>query len=139
MSPYYAVIDTNVLVSSLMSANKDSPVVQIQNMLYEMRFTPLYNDEILAEYDEVLHREKFGFSKIVVDTLILVIKLIGIPIDAAHLRSSDEVGDPDDVPFYEVVMSERAKGAYLVTGNLRHYPKRPFIVTPKEFLDIINK
>ena len=108
-------------------------------MIYEMRFTPLYNDEIIAEYKEVLNREKFGFSKMVVDTLILVIQLVGIPVEAAHLKSSDEVGDPDDVPFYEVVMSERAKGAYLVTGNLRRFPKRPFIVTAKEFVDIINK
>ena len=29
--------------------------------------------------------------------------------------------------------------AYLVTGNMKHFPKEPFIVTPREMLDIIMK
>lgn len=27
--------------------------------------------------------------------------------------------------------------AYLVTGNIKHFPIKPYIVTPKEMLDII--
>ena len=45
---------------------------------------------------------------------------------------------PEDLVFYEVVMEERKEeDAYLVTGNIRHFPTRPFIVTPREMLDII--
>ena len=45
---------------------------------------------------------------------------------------------PEDLVFYEVVMEERKEeDAYLVTGNIRHFPNRPFIVTPREMLDII--
>lgn len=32
------------------------------------------------------------------------------------------ISDPDDVVFYEVAMSR--ENAYLVTGNLKHFPKR---------------
>ena len=40
--------------------------------------------------------------------------------------------------FYEVVMEERKnEDAYLVTGNIKHFPIRPYIVTPREMLDII--
>ena len=46
--------------------------------------------------------------------------------------------DPKDRVFYEVVMEERKnEDAYLVTGNIKHFPIRPYIVTPREMLDII--
>lgn len=47
--------------------------------------------------------------------------------------------DLKDLPFYEVVMEKRDDGAYLVTGNIKHFPKEPYIVTPREFLDIKSK
>lgn len=49
-----------------------------------------------------------------------------------------ELPDPKDRVFYEVVMEKR-KGddAYLVTGNIKHFPTRPFIVTPRQMLNII--
>ncbi len=47
--------------------------------------------------------------------------------------------DLDDIVFYAVVMERRKEDdAYLVTGNQKHFPKEPFIVTPKEMLDIID-
>ena len=45
--------------------------------------------------------------------------------------------DMDDLVFYEVVMEKREDDAYLITGNLRHFPVRDFIVTPAEMMDII--
>ncbi|MDO5406523.1 MAG: hypothetical protein Q4F28_04260 [Eubacteriales bacterium] len=47
--------------------------------------------------------------------------------------------DMKDLPFYEVVVEKQDDGAYLVTGNMKHFPGRPFIVTAKEFLDILSK
>lgn len=42
--------------------------------------------------------------------------------------------------FYEIVMSAKnTVDAYLVTGNLRHYPMRSYIVTPREMIQIIEK
>lgn len=29
--------------------------------------------------------------------------------------------------------------AYLVTGNIRHFPKEPSVVTPKEMVELLNK
>ena len=42
-----------------------------------------------------------------------------------------------DLPFYEVVLEKRDSDTYLVTGNIKHFPKDPFIVTPRELLDIL--
>ena len=44
-----------------------------------------------------------------------------------------------DLPFYEVVMEKRSDNAYLVTGNQKHFPKEPFIVTAREMIDILNQ
>ena len=51
------------------------------------------------------------------------------------------IPDPKDIVFYEVVMEGRKEHnrAYLVTGNIKHFPVNPFIVTPKEMLDIMYK
>lgn len=48
--------------------------------------------------------------------------------------------DMKDVPFYEVVLEKRSEDdAYLVTGNIKHFPNEPFIVTAREFLEILNQ
>ena len=57
---YYAVIDTNVLVSAALKAN--STPNGILKEIGNGRIIPLYNDEILAEYSEVLFRPKFKFE-----------------------------------------------------------------------------
>ena len=44
--------------------------------------------------------------------------------------------DPKDIVFYEVALSK--EGSYLVTGNIKHFPKRPFVVFPAEMLQIIH-
>ena len=46
--------------------------------------------------------------------------------------------DMKDLPFYEVVLEKGEDEAHLVTGNLKHFPAKPFIVTAREFLDILN-
>ena len=32
-----------------------------------------------------------------------------------------------------------AEEAYLVTGNLKHFPMRTYVVTPREMLDILQE
>ena len=59
-------------------------------------------------------------------------------VDAASVE--EILPDPKDIVFYEVVMEgKKSKETYLVTGNLKHFPKRSFIVDPKEMLEIIEK
>lgn len=53
---YYAVIDTNVFISALLSKNSDAATVKVLRAILDGRIVPLNHDEILIEYDEVLHR-----------------------------------------------------------------------------------
>ena len=56
------VIDTNVLVSALLTRNPESPTRRIYDYVDSGDIMPLYNDEIIREYKEVLSREKFHFA-----------------------------------------------------------------------------
>ena len=49
---------------------------------------------------------------------------------------SEILPDPDDVVFYEVAMSR--ENAYLVTGNLKHFPKNGRVVSPADMMQIIE-
>lgn len=133
---YYAVIDTNVLVSALLSSR--SLPSQIVREATGGVITPLYSSGILAEYEEVLHRTKFPFGEDDIDAVLSGIMEYGLKVDAGQMNF--EVRDPDDVVFYAVVMEKRKDAdAYLVTGNIKHFPQEPFVVTPREMLDIIEE
>lgn len=58
----YAVIDTNVLVSARISKNSFSSTVKVVSHMLNGCIKPVYNDEIIAEYTEVLHRPKFKLN-----------------------------------------------------------------------------
>ena len=132
---YYAVIDTNVLVSALLNAS--SIPGQIIEEALSGDIIPLYDDQIIAEYNDVLRRQKFKFDRKSDQFLVNTIIERGIPIDAGAVE--DVLPDASDVIFYAVTMEKRKEEeAYLITGNLRHYPSRSFIVTPREMLEIIR-
>ncbi len=133
----YAVIDTNVLVSALLSSHDNAATVQVVGKLFSGQVIPLFSEEILREYDEVLRRKKFGFSEETVSSMIHVIEKYGEMI--VPTPTGEILPDMKDLPFYEVVLEKGEDDAYLVTGNLKHFPQKPFIVTAREFLDILNQ
>ena len=98
---------------------------------------PLYNKEILNEYEEVLSRSKFKLSTRVINVMLLAIEKYGI--EGFPQSTGEILVDMDDLVFFEVVMEKRSDDAYLVTGNQKHFPIRDFIVTPAEMMEIINK
>ena len=128
-----AVIDTNVLVSALWTKNDKAPTYRLLQLMQQGVFIPLYNEEILSEYDDVLNRPKFHFSRKSIDIIIEFIREYGI--ESNRMPYNDEMPDEDDRVFYEVALSK--DDAYLVTGNLKHFPTTPIVVTPAEMLEII--
>ncbi|MBQ2726246.1 MAG: putative toxin-antitoxin system toxin component, PIN family [Clostridia bacterium] len=131
---YYAVIDTNVLISAMLKWN--SVPGNVLEFTFSGTIVPVLNEHIVREYREVLSRPKFKFPKDIIDTIVSEIERLGIYIDAPELEV--ELPDPKDRVFYEVVMEERnTEDAYLVTGNLKHFPEEPFVVTPRQMIDII--
>lgn len=133
---YYAIIDTNVLVSAMLKTS--SVPGQITAEALNGDIIPLLNNEIIAEYEDVLNRPKFRFDKRAVKVLLDELKKRAVYSDYGLIE--DEIPDPKDVVFYAVLMEKRKEeDAYLVTGNLKHFPMRTYIVTPREMLDIIEE
>lgn len=133
---YYAVIDTNVLVSALLSSKADSAVVQVFDKIFDSEIIPLYSTEIVKEYNEVLSRKKFNFDPFFVSYAVSNIISRGIEINPKP--SGIQLIDMKDLVFYEVVLEKKDDGAYLITGNKKHFPNDPIVVTAAEFLEIIN-
>lgn len=134
---YYAVVDTNVLVSALLTKNDDAATVQVLRKIFAGDVIPLYSIETMAEYREVLARRKFRFDKDLVDYVLLAIEKFGILVNPSPTAVT--LPDMDDLPFYEIVMERIEDDPYLVTGNIKHFTKESFIVTPAEFLEIISR
>jgi len=132
MANFYVVFDTNVLVSALLTTHPDSPTATLLNMVLDETIIPLYNEDILSEYHEVLCRQKFGFSESQISRLIAAIRK-GICME--RIPSDYDFPDPDDAVFYEVSLSKEE--SYLVTGNIKHFPRVAKVVLPAELLAII--
>lgn len=130
----FAVIDTNVIVSALLSSRPDSYPLTVMAYVYSGAVTPVFNDEIIKEYRDVLGRERFHFDPVDIESAISAITTYGLNIERTKVE--DEIfPDLKDVVFYEVKMSK--EDAYLVTGNIRHFPKTPFVVTPREMVEML--
>ena len=132
---YYAVLDTNVLVSAMLKGTS-IPGIIVDQALNGV-IIPLVNSEIILEYREVLSRKKFSFAQQDVDVLIEQLSKRAVFLD--RTKSSDVFPDPDDVVFYEITLTARKDAdAWLVTGNKKHFPAKSFVVSPREMLDIIE-
>jgi putative PIN family toxin of toxin-antitoxin system len=122
-------LDTNVLVSALWTPAGNA--AKIVSMIPSDTIIPCYSLEILDEYRSVLYRAKFDFPLDEVDDILSDIAnygMITIPKTSAF-----EMSDESDRKFYDVA---KALGALLITGNKRHFPHEPFVVTPAEFLSL---
>ncbi|MGM9937730.1 MAG: putative toxin-antitoxin system toxin component, PIN family [Candidatus Ornithomonoglobus sp.] len=133
----YAVIDTNVIVSALISKNDSAATIQVVRAVLDGRIVPLWHKDIITEYAEVMHRPKFHLSDRIINTVLIAIQQYGIEVNPSP--TGEIFIDTDDLIFYEVAMEKRDNDAYLVTGNQKHYPIRDFIVTPAEMMQILNE
>ena len=130
----YAVLDTNVLVSAMLTRHKNSATKRIIDAASDLSLTPLYHEDIIKEYKNVLQRDKFGFDSTDVENMLNVITAFGIRVDRTPTK--EVFVDEDDAMFYEVALSKES--AYVVTGNIKHFPKKPIVVTPSEMIKILE-
>ena len=132
---YYAVIDTNVIVSALLKWNS-VPGVVLQ-AVFNGFVIPVYNDEILNEYRNVLNRPKFGFSSELISETISQIESLGVMENALE-TVAEAMPDPKDIVFYSIALSHgKTAETHLVTWNVKHFPANPIVVTPRQMLDIL--
>ena len=121
------VLDTNILVSSLLTSGPPAAVV---DLIADGKIIPFYSSPILREYMTVLSRKKFGFNSMQITRLINDITRAGVAVEDKPY-SSVKIVDEDNRMFYNAAVEAQA---YLITGNIKHFPKESFIVTPAQFV-----
>ena len=58
----------------------------------------------------------------------------------SNIATQEKPTDPNDVIFYEVTMDSRQTvETFLVTGNIKDFPIKPFVVRPEEMMKIIEE
>jgi putative PIN family toxin of toxin-antitoxin system len=126
------VLDTNVIVSALLCPQ--SLPAKILGLVLNGTLGIVYDNNVLLEYVDVLNREKFkinnGAIKVVLDFLTSDGEYIISMPQTTHFT------DEDDKMFYELYKTGEVD--FLITGNIKHFPKEKNIVTPREFIEIIN-
>lgn len=128
------VLDTNILVSGLLQPF--GPSGQIVSLVASGELILCHDPRILAEYRDVLLREKFRFDPDRVEALLDQIRACGILVMGRPLAV--RLPDPDDQPFLEVALSGNVQ--CLVTGNGKHYPAETRqgveVLSPREFIEL---
>lgn len=130
------VLDTNVLVSGLLSAA--GPPGWIVEAVLTGDLDLAIDMAIREEYEEVLKRTEFGFPASHVDALLSAIDNVALWVAAAPPWPAP-LPDPDDEPFLAVAA---ASGSALVTGNVRHFPvasrRGVAVLTPRELKERVR-
>ena len=134
---YYAVVDTNILVSAaLATARLQSVPYAVFQGISKHLFTPIVDENIVEEYCEVMSRSKFRWNASYGQRF--VDEILKYAINEPVAPTDFTLPDVDDRIFYDVAFAHRDKNAYIVTGNIKHFPNVPFTISARNFLDLIN-
>ena len=129
-----AVLDTNVVVSAHLTSG--GPAALIFRLALSRYFQCYISEEILEEYCEVLQRTKF---KLDVDYVVQSLSAFRAAAVLVNPRLQIVAArDPDDDKILECAVE--AKADYIVTGNIRDFPKQfrgVSVLPPRGFLNVL--
>lgn len=131
----YAIIDTNVLVSALLTHNPQTVTAKVLDYMAKGDIVNVYNDDILMEYKDVLYRTKFHFPESKIKSILALITKYGIHSD--RILFDGDMPDEKDRLFYEVSLS--VEDSFFVTGNIKHFPVTLKVVTPAQIITILEQ
>ena len=130
-----AVLDTNVIVSGLLSPRGNARLVLA--MAFARKFDLIVSAELFAEYEAVIRRPKFRFRSEEIDEALTELRRVGELVKpTGHVSES-----PDETDNRFLECAETGSADYLVTGNLSHFPKKwgtTQVVTIRRFLELLT-
>ncbi|MGC9452207.1 MAG: putative toxin-antitoxin system toxin component, PIN family [Oceanipulchritudo sp.] len=128
------VLDTNVLISGLLSAQ--NPPGRIVDALRNGAIRLIADDRILSEYRTVLRRPYFERYIKAIEREWMIEFLSRDSRIVVCDQVFDDLPDPKDACFLEVAFNA---GLPLVTGNVKHFPleknRGVKVLTPAEFVE----
>jgi uncharacterized protein len=141
MTPRPAVIDTNIVVSGILTRVGVSPTARILDGMLTGRFRFLLSIELLAEYREVLLRPKIrqrhGLSDAEVDVILTDLAANGVTVEIE--RPAAERSRRGDDHLWELLAA--VPPAFLVTGDQRLINKpanRSQVMTARAFAELLG-
>ncbi len=127
-----AVLDTNVIVSAGIKP-EGAPATLVMDWILEGQVQLVTSPWVVREYQQVVRRLKFrryGFPPQWLE--FLIDESLRVPDPVA---SGERGPDPKDLVFLALA---RKTGAWLVTGNLKHFPESSrqgvTVISPAEYL-----
>ena len=127
------IIDTNIIVSVLLTKNSESSTYKVLELVFNKTIKPFISPKIFSEYKEVLSREKFALNQKLVIEFLNEYKKLSKMINP--ISSDIKLIDEKDRPFYDLFISQN-NNTFLITGNIKHFPKNDYILTAKDFLNL---
>jgi putative PIN family toxin of toxin-antitoxin system len=133
-----AVLDTNVLVSALISPTGPSAglLLALHDGAFELVVSPL----LLAELRDVLMRPKFRpyVAETEVDAYVALIRQESVVLEDPEPSAAGVSGDPDDE--YLIDLARAARVDALVSGDAHLLDLRDALPvrSPREFLDELS-
>jgi putative PIN family toxin of toxin-antitoxin system len=128
------VLDTNIIVSALLQPL--GPPARVFMLAIDGSLQLCISGSVYAEYEEVISRPRFRRSEEIIAGALHTIRERGFWVRPAEAIRA--CFDPDDDIFLEC--ADAAQANYLVTGNLKHFPRSwsgTQIVTARSLLNII--
>lgn len=130
-----AVVDTNVLVAGLITADVQSPTAQVLNEMLNGRLLFLLSPALLAEYRSVLLRPKLvalhGLAESEIDRLLTDITLNALWREPAAQGKAPDAGDD-----HLWALLDHEPKAILITGDqrlLKENHDQAMVMTPAAF------
>lgn len=135
--PRAVVVDTNVVVAGLLTADPSSPTATTVDRMLRARFVYLLSERLLAEYRAVLLRpairQRHGLDEREVDAILAEIVRNGT-FREPPAPAAGRPPDPRDQHLWDLLSTEI--GAALVTGDRALFDKPPvgaWVLEPREF------
>ena len=126
------VLDTNIIVSAGIKPG-NAPAKLVMDWVLEGQMQVVTSPWVVSEYREVVRHTKFrryGFPPHWLEFLIE--ESLRLPDPATWAKRGP---DPKDMPFLALA---HMAGAWLVTGNLKHFPETVrngvTVLSPSEYL-----
>ena len=136
---FYATIDTNVLLSGVLKPKSGLGTLVLECIFGKLRPVLDKKGLILEEYNDVLSRPEFNFDPSIVEMIITGMEKRAITVVPRKIIRKKYgyyyFPDETDIKFFTVTLGAASRyNTRLVTGNIKHFPERKFIKTPREML-----
>ncbi len=136
-----ALVDTNVVVSGLITGSAASPTAEVLDGMIAGRFRFVLSIDLISEYRDVLTRAKIrsrhGLSDAQIDAILKEIVANAVIVEVEREPASRLKGD-----HHLLRVLTASSNALLVTGDEQlktRLSKGARVLTPREFIDRLDR